>query len=213
MFNDRIDAAYQLVEALQKYKEEAVVLAIPRGGVPIGHIIANELNWPLDVVLTKKIGHPFNKEFAIGAVSLCDYFVSEDIAVSPGYLAVETDRIQATLQEQYNLYMGDRQPVDLYGRTAVIVDDGVATGNTLISTVQMIRKKRPEKIVIAVPVASPRSIAKLSELADDVVCPLIPAGFKSVSQFYVTFSQVTDEEVVQFLHETNNRGASGRRTS
>jgi putative phosphoribosyl transferase len=201
MFGDRTEAAYQLAERLKKYlPENGVVLAVPRGGVPVGHIIAQEMGWPLDVVLSKKIGYPTNKEFAIGAVSLHGRYLNTEVAVSADYLEAETERIQQSLRRRYQLYLGNRQPVDIRNRTVILVDDGVATGNTLISTIQMLRRQEPAQLVIAVPVASPRAISRLSDLVEHVECVLAPPDFMAVSNYYVHFDQVTDEEVIHLLH-------------
>lgn len=200
MYNDRIDAGFILAKALEKYRNTTgVVLAVPRGGVPIAYIVAKELGMPLDLLLTKKIGHPKNSEYAIGAVSLYDRFIIPHENVSMEYIDDETARIRKRLREMYLKFMGDREPESLKGKTVIVIDDGIATGNTLLSTVSMIRNSKPEKIVIAVPVASESAVKKLSDVVDELVCPLIPQFFYGVGSFYENFEQVTDDEVMDYL--------------
>lgn len=202
MFYDREDAARQLANGLKKYQhEDAIILAVPRGGVPIGKVVANTLNLPLDIILTKKIGHPVNKEYAIGAVGLDDsYFTETDNMVSSDYVEQEVNKVRSTLKDRYTLYMGGREPLDLYNKTAIIVDDGIATGSTLLATIKLARKKGASKVIIAAPVGPPRSVKKLREVADEVVCLDIPPDFNAVGQYYQHFDQLTDEEVRVMLN-------------
>ena len=205
MFIDRNDAAIKLAKKLEKYSNtNGVVLAIPRGGVPIGNIISKKLGLPLELVLSKKIGHPRNPEFAIGSVSLDGALIDDHVMdVSMEYIRTEADRLLGILKEKYKMYMGDRKPTELKNKTVIIVDDGVATGNTILATVEAIKKKSPKEIIIAVPVA-PRSAAiKLSKVADEFICLLTPDYFMGVGQFYQDFSQVTDQDSIQLLKEVN----------
>jgi putative phosphoribosyl transferase len=136
MFKNRLDAGYQLAEKLKKYRNDpAIVLAIPRGGVPVAYIIAKELGFPIEIVLTKKIGHPLNKEYAIGAASLQDYFVIPHEGVSDIYIQKELTRIRNRLKEMYTRFMGNDDPQPLEGKTILVIDDGIATGNTLLGTI------------------------------------------------------------------------------
>lgn len=205
MFKDRIEAAHLLAQKLQKYKNNSVVVALPRGGVPLGYVIAEELGVPLDIILSKKIGYPFNKEFAIGSVSLQGRIINEDIPVSKEYIEEETALIRKSLKEKYKLYMGNKAPVNLKHKNVIIVDDGIATGNTMLLTIELIRKNEPEKIIVATPVAPPESIQKIVEEVDEVVCLSMPEFFIGVSQFYENFEQVNDETVIQLLRKSNNR--------
>lgn len=201
MFKDRVDAALQLTEKLKKYKNtDGIVLAIPRGGVPIGYIIASELGFPLEIMLSKKIGHPRNSEYAIGSVSLDDVVINENVPdVSMDYIRKESSRILNVLKDKYTFFMGDRKPASLENKTVILVDDGIATGSTIIATLNSIRKKKPKKIIIAVPVA-PRMVAeKMQDLVDELVCLSAPSNFSGVGQFYENFSQVSDEEVINLL--------------
>ena len=204
MFKDRIEAGKQLAVQLKKYKNEAgVVLAIPRGGVPVAYVVAKELGMPMELVLTKKIGHPNNKEYAIGAASLEDYFIVPNEKVSKQYIEEELVRIRSRLNEMSNKFLKNREPVNLKGKTLIIVDDGIATGNTLMGTVNLLRKEYPKKIVIAVPVASQRAFDKLSNQVDEIVAVMIPDTFHGVGEFYDDFNQVSDEKVGEWLDKIN----------
>ena len=200
MFQNRIDAGLQLAAKLSMYEyTQSIVLAVPRGGVPIAYIIAKELRLPLDLVLIKKIGHPTNKEYAIGATSLTDYFVIPHAEVSQKYIDNEVEKVQMKLKEMYIKYMENKVPVNIEGKTVIVVDDGVATGNTLSSTINMLRKLKPTKIVIAVAVASKSAYQMLKKIADEVVSVIIPEEFHGVGGFYQNFAQVTDQEVMYYL--------------
>lgn len=205
MFRDRIEAGEMLAIKLLKYKNDpAVVIAVPRGGVPIAYVVAKELNLPLDIIFTKKIGHPINKEYAIGAASLTDYFVLPHDDVTDEYIQAELKSVRKKLTDMYAQFMGDKQPQNLTGKTVIVIDDGIATGNTLMATVNLLRKRNPAKIVIAVPVAPSASVKKLSKNADEVISVLIPDIFHGVGRFYKDFNQVSDEEVMYYLQQLDN---------
>lgn len=202
MYYDRLEAGMILAKALKKYQnDDSVVLAVPRGGIPIAYIVAKELNFPLDILLTKKIGHPTNKEYAIGAVSLTDRFIIPHPGVSQMYIDQETQRIRLRLKEMYKKFRGDNPPEKLKDKTVIIIDDGIATGNTLMISIDMLRKAEPTKIIIAVPVASKSAIEKLEKRVDEIICPLIPEAFFGVGAFYQDFEQVSDEEVIYYIHK------------
>ncbi|HWC53743.1 MAG TPA: phosphoribosyltransferase family protein [Chitinophagaceae bacterium] len=202
MFRNRTEAGMLLALRLQKYQNDpGVILAVPRGGVPVAYEVAKELGFPLEVILTKKIGHPMNPEYAIGAASLSDYFVVPHDNVSQDYIDNEVLKIRKKLKEMYVKFMGNKEPEDLKGKTVIVIDDGVATGNTLLSTIDVIRKSDPAKIVIAVPVAPESAVSKLSKAVDDVVVVMIPESFYGVGSFYEDFEQVNDEEVIYYLNK------------
>ena len=206
MFRDRIDAGRQLSEKLMKFKEEdVVVLAIPRGGLPLGAIVAKTLEAPLDVALTKKIGHPSNKEFAIGAVSLDDIVLTNTMGVTQGYITEETKHIRKKLLKRHDEYYKKRLPQNVKNKTVIIVDDGIATGNTLLATIELVSKQRPKKIIVAIPVAPNSAIKKLenTQKIDEVICLQVPYNFQAVGQFYEDFYQVSDQEAIQILEEAN----------
>lgn len=202
MFKDRIQAGMELAAKLEKYKDDpGIILAVPRGGIPIAYSVAKELNFPVALILTKKIGHPANKEYAIGAASLSDYFVIPHENVSEEYIEEEVERIRSGLKEMYNKFMDETGPESFKGKTVIVTDDGIATGNTLLATIQVLRKSNPGKIIIAAPVASKSAVKKLSKEVDKVVAVLIPTQFTGVGAFYENFKQVTNEEVMFFMNK------------
>jgi predicted phosphoribosyltransferase len=200
MFKNRIEAGISLAGKLEKYSTTGgVVLAIPRGGVPVGFAVAIRTGLPMDLLLTKKIGHPNNREFAIGAVSLTDSFLLPYDGIPSAYIKAETESIRKRLKEMQVKFMGDAEPLSLTNKTVIIVDDGAATGNTILSSINMIRKQEPERIVVAVPVASRSAAGKLSRIVDEFISVLIPDEFDGVGEFYEDFHPVTDEEVRHYL--------------
>jgi predicted phosphoribosyltransferase len=202
MFRDRIDAGLQLARKLKKYEgDPGVVLAVPRGGVPVAYVVAKELALPMELILTKKIGHPSNKEYAIGAASLTDEFVIPHPHASQEYIDEEIERVRKKLKEMQRKFMWGQEPEDLKGKTAIIIDDGIATGNTLLMTARMLKKKSPAKIVVAVPVASHKAIWTLKSEVDEVIAVIVPAEFFGVGAFYKDFEQVDDDEVIYYLQK------------
>jgi putative phosphoribosyl transferase len=202
MYTDRQAASLKLIPLLEKFKNDnCVILAVPRGGVPIGYYIARNFNFPMDLLLTKKIGHPLNKEVAIGAVSLENEILDDYPYISREYIDDQILEIRESLKNRYENFVGDRTPVNVKNKTVIIVDDGIATGNTLLAAIKMIRGKSPKKIVVAVPVAPTDSAQKISDNVDELICPLITDDFRGVGSFYLNFSQVSDEEVVQFMNK------------
>ena len=200
MFQDRIDAGLALSRHLQHYKDvDGITLAVPRGGVPVAFPVAKILHLPLEIILSKKIGHPMHKEFAIGAVSHTGQVIAPNAFATDEYIQQQTVNIREQLKNMYRKYMGNKEPTPVKGKVVIIIDDGVATGHTLLSTIEMIRHEAPKKLVIAVPVASQQAAEKLSEVTDEFICAWIPAHFRSVGEFYADFTQVTDEEVIQML--------------
>ena len=200
MFRDRIEAGLLLAAKLKKYQgDPGVILAVPRGGVPVAYAVAKELGFPVEVILTKKIGHPLNKEYAIGAVSLTDEFIIPHPEASQEYINDEIERIRKKLKEMYQKFMGNKEPENLGGKTVIVIDDGIATGNTLLGTINMLKKNKPGKIVIAVPVASVKAIQKLGKEVDEIISVLVPKHFFGVGAFYEDFEQVSDEEVIYYL--------------
>lgn len=205
MFQDRMDAGLALSRHLQHYKRvDGVMLAVPRGGVPVAFPIASILELPLEIILSKKIGHPLHKEYAIGAVSLTGTIIAPNALASEEYIQQETIHIREQLREMYEMYMGNKKPTPVKDKVVIVVDDGVATGNTLLSTIDIIRNERPRKLVVAVPVASQQAAKKLSEVTDEFVCAWIPSEFHSVGEFYLDFTQVSDEEVISMLRSRND---------
>lgn len=210
MFRDRMEAGLLLAAKLKKYKNDpGIVLAVPRGGVPVAYAVAKELGFPIEVILTKKIGHPMNKEYAIGAASISDYFVIPHDNVSEEYIQQELKKIRIRLRQMYQKFMGDKEPADLKGKTVIVIDDGIATGNTILGTVNILRKSKPGKIVVAVPVASRSAVQKLSPAVDEIVVVMIPEEFYGVGAFYEDFEQVSDEEVMYYLDKLRELKKAG----
>ncbi len=205
MFHDRTHAAFQLAQALKKYqRSNAIILAIPRGGVPMGYTIAHQLELPLEVVLVKKIGHPANPEYAIGSVSSTELILSDTEGISDEYIKREIKRLRKVMQEKYERFMNGRSPTDLKGKIAILVDDGLATGNTMLACIDHIRKSEPLKVVVAVPVSSTSAHNKVQRKADELVCLFTSADFYAVGQFYENFAEVSDESVTQWIEKANS---------
>lgn len=209
MFKNRTVAGKLLLEKLQNYRNKAIVLAIPRGGVPIAIPIAKELHIPLALVLIKKIGHPNNKEFAIGAASLTDYFVTDTLDVTPAYIKEEVQKIQRRLKEMKDLFHQDFTSMTIKNETIILVDDGMATGNTVLHTVHLLRIYEPKKIVLAVPVASTSAASLLENVVDELIILNIASYFQAVGYFYEDFKEVTDEEVCRLLKESRENYEKG----
>jgi putative phosphoribosyl transferase len=207
ILKDRKEAGLLLSEKLEKYQDsDTLILAVPRGGVPIGYEIAKNLNLPLDIILSKKIGHPLNKEFAIGAVSLDSTIIDPYPDISSAYIDAEIKHLRELLLEKYALYMGNRKPIDIKGKNVIIVDDGIATGNTLLASINMLRKNNPKKIIVAVPVVPADVVATFQQKADEFVFLMAPMDFGGVGRFYQDFEQVNDEEVIRMLGMANLMG-------
>ena len=202
MYENRRDAGRQLAKALFKFNnEEVVVLAVPRGGLPLGLIVAQVLKAPLDIVLSKKIGHPYNKEYAIGAISLDNIILTDAMGVTKGYIEEETMSLRKKLKKRYRQYYKNRTPEKLKNKTVIIVDDGAATGNTILITIDLIQRQKPNKVIVALPVGSFSAIDNLKNNSkiDELICLKTPHNFRSVGQFYEEFDQVSDEEAVELL--------------
>ncbi|MBT8210150.1 MAG: phosphoribosyltransferase [Eudoraea sp.] len=202
MYENRTDAGKQLAEQLRPFiGQDIVVLAIPRGGLPVGAEVAAVLNAPLDVVLTKKIGHPHHKEYAIGAVSMDGVILSDTETIPEDYIIEETARIREVLRARHGQYYRNRNPLPLKDKVVIIVDDGIATGNTLIATVQLVAKQKPSRIIVGIPVAPRSAVQRLEAMpeVDEVVCLATPLNFMAVGQFYLHFYQVSDKEAITIL--------------
>lgn len=202
MFRDRTEAGNLLAQKLQHLKADSVVVvAIPRGGLPIGALLAKALNAPLDVALTKKIGHPHNREFAIGAISLDHIILDQPQEISRDYIATETNRLRLELQEKYTLFYRNKQPCIWKNKTVVITDDGLATGYTLRTALALIHAKKPKGIVIALPVAPAAIINEFEKLpgVQEVVCLQRPHYFDAVGAFYEDFRPINDEKAVELF--------------
>ncbi len=209
-FATRIDAARQLAEALAQYRgRNPLVLAIPRGAVGMAAVLAEALQGELDVVLVRKLRAPGNPELAVGAVDETGWTYvaphAASVGADPAHIEREKQLQLQTLRERRARYTPARPPLDLAGRIAIVVDDGLATGASMIAALHAVRAKGPQELVCAVPVAAPDSLERVRPYADKVVCLAAPAEFYAVGQFYREFPQVEDEEVVRLLGEARHQ--------
>jgi predicted phosphoribosyltransferase len=217
-FRDRQDAGRLLAERLRQYadKPDVLVLALPRGGVPVGYEVASALNVPMDVFLVRKLGVPGREELAMGAIATGGVRVlNEDVVRPLGIPERVIDAVVADerreLARRERLYRDDRPPPDVRGRTCILVDDGLATGATMHAAVAALRQQRPARIVVAVPVAAPEICARFRAEVDEMICAITPSPFAAVGLWYQDFSQTTDADVRDLLERATSRGREGGR--
>jgi len=203
---DRTDAGQQLAQRLTAYanRPDVIVLALPRGGVPVASEVAQALNAPLDVFLVRKLGLPDQEELAMGAiaangVTVLNSEVVETLRIPDAVIAHVAAREQRELRRREQLYRGDRPPPDLRGKTVILVDDGLATGATMFVAAAALREQRPARIVVAVPTAAPEICDAFRDAVDEIVCAITPTPFQAVGEWYDDFSQTSDGEVRELL--------------
>ena len=215
-FADRRAAGRELARRLRHYagRDDVVVLALPRGGVPVAYEVARELGAPLDVFTVRKLGIPGHRELAMGAIASGGVRVLNDEVIS--WLNIPQSTIdevareeQAELERREREYRGGRPRSDLAGKTVLLIDDGLATGSSMKAAVQAVRALKPARIVVAVPVGAPDTCRELNTIADEVVCAHAPRGFAAVGQWYRDFTQTTDEEVRSLLNGQESLPAAG----
>ena len=207
MFRDRKDAGERLAAQLLHLKDKSqVVLALPRGGVAIGSAIARRLGAPLDIVLVRKIGVPWQQELALGAVAdggtpeiFIDERMAESLTIPGDYVREETTRQLAEVERRRQIYCAGRPPIDVAGRTAIVVDDGIATGATMRVALRAVRRRGPAWLVLAAPVAAAETLAALADEADETVCVAAPEGLGAIGYYYEDFHQMDDDEVTALL--------------
>jgi putative phosphoribosyl transferase len=226
IFLDRIDAGRRLAKKLETFagRKDVLVLGIPRGGVPVAFQVASELEAPLDVFVVRKLGVPSHEELAFGAIAtggvrVLDKQIVEEVGISDSEIERITARQRQELNRRESVYRGGRPPLNLKGKTVILVDDGIATGASTLAAITALRELKPERIVLAAPVAPASTCRRLRRVVDDLVCLHTPEAFFAIGQFYEDFSQVSDEEVTSLLqlsaeqraYEASAKGASNRK--
>lgn len=205
-FTDRHAAGTALAERLKEFagRSDVVVLALPRGGVPVAYEVARALNAPLDVFVVRKLGVPGHEELAMGAIASGDVRVlNQDVLAWYRLTESDVDAVarleKAELERRERLYRGGRSLVPIEGRVVIVIDDGLATGSTMRAAVEAVRRLKPSQIVVAVPVGARDTCDQLRQVADDAICLMMPASFSAVGQWYLDFSQTTDDDVRRLL--------------
>jgi putative phosphoribosyl transferase len=203
IFKDRADAGKRLAQALLSYKgQNIVVYALPRGGVVLGAEIASQLEAPLDLIVVRKIGHPFSPEYAIAAIAEDGHIAmnrSEVESIDRDWFDERSQVERQEAQRRRQLYTRGRAAISATDRIAIIVDDGLATGLTMFAAIQEARHAHPQKVVVAVPVAAPGIVEQLKEMVDDVVALVVTPALGAIGSFYLSFDQVTDDEVIELM--------------
>ncbi len=211
IFTDRQEAGQKLVSKLKQFKNNphAIILALPRGGVVTAFEVAKALDLSLDLVVPRKISAPSNPEFAIGAIAedgigVFDTELISSYGISQEYIDKEIEKEKKEAQRRLKTYRGNKTPIDLQGKIAILVDDGIATGSTMLAAIASVKAKKAEKIVVAVPVTAKDSLKKIEKEVDEVIYLDAPLIFGAVGAFYKVFAQTTDEEVVTLMEKVNN---------
>jgi predicted phosphoribosyltransferase len=210
-FADRLEGGRLLAAdpSLRKYSEGAIVLALTRGGVPVGFAVADRLHLPLDIVVVRKIGVPWQPELAMGAIAgttrVLDDRMIQELGIPDEEVEDIIAREQAEMKRREDLYRGGKPAPDLHGRSAILIDDGLATGSTMLAAVRHVRSLKPAKVIVGVPVGSTYACDHLRREVDELVCLAIPECFFAVGEWYRDFGQVSDSEVQNLLAESRHR--------
>jgi len=219
LFQDRTEAGRILADRLAAYANypDTMVLALPRGGVPVAFEVAEALNLPLDIFVVRKLGLPGHEEFAIGAIAsggarVLNQDLIRQLSLNDEIIEHIVAREQHELERRERIYRGQRPMLDVRDRTIIIVDDGLATGSSMRAAIAALRQKRPTKLIVAVPVGARVTCSELEALADEVICLETPENFSAVGLWYRDFSQTTDEEVIDLL-ERNRKNSEARNMS
>jgi putative phosphoribosyl transferase len=205
VFTDRRDAGRRLAEAVARLEPRPeIILALPRGGIPVGYELAKRIDVPLDVVVVRKLGAPGHEEYAIGAIAsgevqVLDPEALELLEVTPEQLGYVIGRERVELARRESLFRGDRPPIDITGKSVVLVDDGLATGSTMLAAIEAVRKRHPSRIAVAVPIASPKICAQMRQAVEAMLCLVTPNRLRSVGEWYRDFTQTTDDEARALL--------------
>lgn len=207
-FRDRREAGQELATRLKKYagRNDVVVLALPRGGVPVAYEVADALGAPLDIFLVRKLGTPGHRELAMGAIASGGIRVlNEDVVrwlgIKPEQIEAVAREEQRELERRQQAYLDGREPHPLEGRIVILVDDGLATGSTMRAAAEAIRQRNPAQVIVAVPVGAPDTCREMAAFADEVMCARTPEPFSAVGQWYLDFGQTTDEEVMDLMRD------------
>lgn len=210
IYKDRHDAGRKLAERLKKYVDEkAIILALPRGGVVLGYEVAKTLKAVLDVIVPRKIGAPFHPEFGVGAIApngirVLDFESIDSLGISDSEIEQIIAEETKEMDRRINLYRKGLSPLDLEGKTVVIVDDGIATGVSTRAAVLSVKEMKPKKIILAVPVCSPNAADMFREEVDEFLCLAEPYDFYAVGAYYIDFSQVSDKEVIDLIEKAKD---------
>jgi len=215
IFEDRVQAGQQLAQMLKSYagRKDLVVLGIPRGGVPVAFEVAKVLQAPLDIFFSRKLGVPGQEELAFGAITsggarVVDQDLVEELRISEEEIEQITEGVKHELERREKLYRGGRAPLRVEGKIVILIDDGIATGASMRVAIKALRQMKPSRLIVAVPVAPASTCHKMKAEVDELVCVSTPEFFYAIGQFYQDFSQVTDEEVIDLLHQSAKSVAS-----
>jgi len=206
-YRNREEAGRALASELERFRDaDTVILGLPRGGLPVARPVAESLHAPLDVLLVRKLGVPGHEELAMGAIAEGGQrFLNDDVIAQLGIdeetIEQVTQREREELRRRAETYRGDAEPAPVQGRTALLIDDGLATGASMHAAVRAVKRREPRAVIVAVPVAAPQTVQEMRDVAGVVVCPMTPSGFGGVGRWYDDFAQVTDEDVTAILSE------------